>query len=407
MGKDVGVQRAGRRLFCALTAGVLAISFGLIAINEPSVGVGATTTHTIAPGDSIKLMQSVDTPFVPHKPDIVLVIDRTGSMGPAITDVKSNIAHVVATIQATEPDAQFAAVAYCDSGEATPAFSTLSGLSANASAVIDAVIEMPLCYGGDLPEAQLDALSRIGARGNAIDFRPNSNRIVAWFGDAPGHLRGASLDAAVSSLKEAKARVVAVSVGRNQLNITGQASRITQATGGTLLGGVASDNVAASLLQGVTSLPVEVTAKPECDPGLDVVATARTKTVDSGKAAMFDETVTVAESAAQGSTLTCRVTFRVDGKPMGSDYVQEISITVGSTTTPVEVAPEDPETTTPETADPEPDPEPVVPDPVQPEPEEPPVISPEPSPEPTPVDVPQQEIPVEQTPPPEENPAAP
>ena len=312
-------------------------------------------------------------------------------MGPAITDVKSNIAHLIATIQATEPDAQFAAAAYCDSGEATPAFSTISGLSPDASAVIDAVIAMPLCYGGDLPEAQLDALSRVGDQGKAINFRPNSNRIIAWFGDAPGHLRGASLEGAISSLEAAKARVVAVSVGKNQLNATGQASRITSATGGTLLSGVASNDVAASLLQGLTSLPVAVTAKADCDRGLSVEVTARKETVESGKAATFDETLKVSAKAQPGSTLTCRVTFRIDDRPLGDEYVQEIRITVSSSSTPSDVDPVTPEPTTPASPDPEPQPptvEPTVdPDPVQPTEEPPPAV------------VPDQGIPADQAPP--------
>lgn len=385
---------AGRRTFRAFVAGTLAIGLGLFSFGGGAVEAGASTDRTVAPGTSIELTQSVETPFVPPKPDIVLVIDRTGSMGPAITDVKSNIAHLIATIQATEPDAQFAAVAYCDSGEATPAFSTVSQLSSNASAVIDAVIAMPLCYGGDLPEAQLDALSRVGDRGKAIAFRPNSNRIIAWFGDAPGHLRGASLDGAISSLKAAKARVVAVSVGRNQLNATGQAGKITRATGGTLLSGVASNNVAASLLQGLTSLPVTVTAKSDCDPGLEIVAKARTETVESGKAATFDETLTVATDAPPGSTLTCRVTFRVDSRPMGSDYVQEISITVGTAGSPGDTDTTGPEPTDTQSTNPEPN----APETDQPAPDPTPTDEPSPAAEPT-DDVTAQQTPPESPPP--------
>lgn len=304
---------------------------GVVALVAPHAQASETQAEIVAPGSSASLSQSVEIPFIPPKPDIVLVIDRTGSMGPAITDVKSKIANLVATIQTTEPDAQFAVVAYCDTGEATPAVSTLSNLSGNAAAVIDAVIDMPLCYGGDLPESQLDALTRIGF-GSAVNFRPDSNRLIAWFGDAPGHLRGPSVDATIRALKQAEATVVAVSVGKNQLNSGGQASRITKATGGTLLSGVSTDNVAASLLQGLTSLPVDITAKAECEDGLTVDIAKPTRTVPSGESTTFDQIVTVAADAAPGSELSCEVRFWIDGDRMGEDWIQKINVTVAAGT---------------------------------------------------------------------------
>jgi len=318
------------------SVGVLAaVPLALMAlVTNPSIAAVAADDKpiTLATGASATLTQSVDTPFVPPKPDIVFVIDRTGSMGPAITDVKSKIAQVVATIQATEPQARFAAVAYCDTGEATPAVSTLSQLSANASSVIDAIISMPLCYGGDLPEAQLSALSQIG--NGAINFRPDSNRLIAWFGDAPGHSRLASEASALASLKGIKARVVAASVGKSQLNSSGQASRITRATGGTLLNGVASGAVASSLLAGLTSLPVKVTAKTECDPGLSVDIDTRSITVDSGTQASFEESILLAETTKTGDKLSCQVSFRIDGRNLGPRYEQRITVIVGENTDP-------------------------------------------------------------------------
>ncbi len=386
----VAMMRVGKRQGALRrTTSVLALAGVVVLAGLPAFG-SATRGETLAPGESLTIEQSVDIPFIPPKPDIVLVIDRTGSMGPAITDVKSKIADLVATIQTTEPDARFAAVAYCDTGEATPAVSTLSGLSGNASAVIDAVIAMPLCYGGDLPESQLDALSQIG-NGSAVDFRPDSNRIIAWFGDAPGHLRGASLDGTLSSLKKSNTRVVAVSVGKNQLNSSGQAARITQATGGTLLSNVATNNVAASLLQGLTSLPVEITAKAECDLGLNVEFDRPTLTVPSGETTTFAQTLTVSSDAQPGTELACEVRFWIDGKKMGSDWVQEINVTVasGPTTAPTDEA-DDPAVTDSPSAEPSEAPEPSA----ESTPSETPDVSAsaEPTQEPTEQVVPQEQV---------------
>ncbi|MGL5808999.1 MAG: vWA domain-containing protein [Nocardioides sp.] len=286
----------------------------------------------IAAGGSMSISQRVETPFVPAVPDIVLVVDRTGSMAPAITDVKSKIAHVIATIRAGEPNARFGVVAYCDTGEATPPVSVISPLSSDAATVIDRVIAMPLCYGGDLPEAQFAALEGVGS--GLMNFRPSASRVIAWFGDAPGNGRLASESAATAALNRSKARVVAVSVGRDQLNAGGQARRIVRATGGSLLSGVPPGGVASSLLTGLTSLPVEVSARAKCDDGLRVNLKDRAIEVASGKAATFEETVVVATDAEPGATLTCSVSFRIDGRDLGPRYVQDISVTVRPANSP-------------------------------------------------------------------------
>lgn len=292
-------------------------------------------TLTAAPGQTITLTQSVQAPFVPPRPDIVLVVDRTGSMGPAITDVKSKIAGVIAAVRASEPDARFAVAAYCDSGERTPAYQTIAPLSANASGVIDAMIAMPLCFGGDAPEAQLEALYRVGGSGRAIGFRPQSQRIIAWFGDAPGHSRLRSESAALRSLQAAHARVVAVSVGKNQLDASGQAGRITRATGGTLVSGVSPDQVAGAILQGITSLPVTVAAEATCDPGISVALTPDQR-IARGETATFSEKVQLAPEAVVGSSLSCLVRFTMDGVDLGPDFEQRIVVTVSSDPADVE-----------------------------------------------------------------------
>lgn len=313
------------RIGSMLTTGVL---IWAAAGSSPSADAAKDAPLTIAPGGSMALTQDVQAPFVPPKPDIVLVVDRTGSMGPAITNVKQKIAGVIATVRASEPTAQFAIAAYCDTGESVPSYQTVAPLSGDAASVIDAMIAMPLCYGGDLPEAQLDALYRVGGWGKSVAYRTQSQRIVAWFGDAPGHTRLRSEQAAIASLKAAHAHVVAVSVGRNQLDSTGQASRITQATGGTLISGISPDRVASAILEGITSLPVVVEATAACDPGVSIDFAQPSLTIPRGKTAAFAETITVAEDAVIGDSLGCRVRFTMDGVDLGPDYAQQVSVLV-------------------------------------------------------------------------------
>lgn len=328
-------------------ATVIAAACGLVtaaAVSAGAVGVDPPThTQPADPGDVINLTKTVSTPEIPPKPDIVLLVDRTSSMGSAIGNVKANMANIVSTVQAGQPEAQFAVASYCDVGEPNP-FQLHTDLSADTATVTAAVNSIELCYGGDGPEEQLNALWEIGAGGDAVSFREDSTRIVAWFGDAPGHdpSIGHTEADATSSLLGVAAKVVAVSVGFDNLDATGQATRITAATSGTLLSGVGADEVSEAILEGLSNLPVEVAATPTCDPGLSVSLAPADQTVTSGDDADFDETITVAADAPQGETIGCEVSFTLNGTPGGEDFVQSISIDVNDVTAPQVACPPGP-----------------------------------------------------------------
>jgi hypothetical protein len=319
---------------------VLATSTTATAVG--AVGVSpAEVSYDANPGDVIAITTTVTTPELPPKPDVVLLVDRTGSMGGAINNVKANMAGVIASVKASQPDARFAVAQYCDIGDPAPAFTLLQNLTGDDAAVIAAVNSIALCDGGDLPEAQLNALWVVGS--GAIAFRPDSSRMVAWFGDAPGHdpSGGHSESEATATLQQAGAKVVAVSVGVDQLDATGQATRITTATGGSLLTGVGSDQVAAKILEGLSNLNVRVAGEPSCDPGLSLDLDPASQTVASGEAAVFAATLTVGTSPTPG-TLTCRIGFTLNGVPAGPDFVQTLTVNLNDATAPVVSCPPGP-----------------------------------------------------------------
>ncbi|AXH96244.1 VWA domain-containing protein [Ornithinimicrobium avium] len=316
----------------AATAAILVIgtTTAYAAVDPP------TYSDALDPGASVTITKTVTTPEVLPQPDIVLLVDRTGSMGGAITNVKANMATIVSTVEAAQPDAQWAVASYCDVGEPDP-FLLHSDLGADTTATVAAVNSIRLCGGGDEPEAQLNALWEIGDTGDAVAFRPDSSRIVVWFGDAPGHdpSLGHTEADATSSLVDAGATVLAVSVGADRLDATGQATRITDVTGGALYSGVDAGDLADTILAGITALPVEVGATTTCDPGLSATLDPATRTVTSGDAASFSETITVAADAEQGATLGCQVAFTLNGTPAGDGFVQTVSVDVNDVTPPV------------------------------------------------------------------------
>ena len=106
------------------------------------------------------------------------------SMNPAIGNVQANLSTIITTVQTAQPDAQFAVADYKDMGDSQP-FTVDSNLTASAATAIAAANSITASGGGDIPEDQINALYQVGS--GAIGFRPDSTRLVVWFGDAMGH----------------------------------------------------------------------------------------------------------------------------------------------------------------------------------------------------------------------------
>src|SRR5207249_9096993 len=109
--------------------------------------------------------------------------------------------------------------------------------------------------GCDTPEAQLNALYRLATDSN-VGWRADSSRIIAWFGDAPGHdpSGGHSLADVITALTASPGiRIVAVSVNGGGLDAlttevtTHQATALVNATHGTYQQGVSNEQVAAAI----------------------------------------------------------------------------------------------------------------------------------------------------------------
>jgi hypothetical protein len=182
---------------------------------------------------------------------------------------------------------------------------------------------------------------------------------VVWFGDAPGHdpvckaISGEAADVTEASvtaeLTTAKVNLIAVSTTTGTaggLNAdprplssdynakcgtpggsAGQATRLAAATGGSAFTDVPPDQVAKTILAGLTALPVTVKPVATCDAGLTVTFDSPSKTVTSGQVATFQETIAVAANATAG-VKKCTVDFTLDGQPAGPAFVEKNTVTV-------------------------------------------------------------------------------
>jgi hypothetical protein len=307
-------SRRAAALAVFVAAASLAVPTGVAAAAPSSVDP-ANPELTLLPGASAHVSKTVTTSEVPPKPDLVLLADTTGSMGPALTDMKVNASTITGDILAAQPAAKFGVAEYKDLGETIP-FRVNQDITGDLNAVQTGINQWEASGGGGTPEDGLNALYELAT--GAASFRADGTRIVAWFGDAPSHdpSGGHTLADTIAALQAAHIRVVAVNVG--DLDGDGQASAITSATDGVLLNDVPATELSAAILSGISKIKVTVEPKvTSCDPGLSITGDPANVVVESGGQAVFDETVTAASDIAPG-TYHCTVDFLVDGVSVGN-----------------------------------------------------------------------------------------
>jgi hypothetical protein len=341
----------------------------------------STTSHTLRYGEHVTLTKTVSTPPVVPRPDIYFLADTTGSMGSVLTNVQSNAADVLASIDAVATDPRYGAGNYKDFQSPVQldpyAFQNQASIPAvddDGAAALAAIQAWSADGGVDLPEGNLFALHQLLAEAN---FRSGATKVVVWFGDAPGHdpvcaaISGqpaAVTEASVTAeLVAAGVRVIAVSTTTGAPNgldgdplfdatdyvaacgapggTAGQATRIANATGGTAFSDVPPDEVSAAILDGLTNLPVTVTPVATCDRGLSATFEPASLTVTSGSDAVFQETLTLAWKATadadagadadgsggghgHGRKKVCTVDFQINGQPAGPAFIERNTVTV-------------------------------------------------------------------------------
>jgi hypothetical protein len=294
-------------------------------VDPPSVD------EALAPSQFTLVEKTVLTPEIPPRPDIVFLSDTTGSMGAEIAAVQAEASAIMATVGGVTTEPWFAAAQYKDIEPDPFPFQVDQDLTIDQAAV-DAAIGTWFASGGfDRLEAQLYALEQLAL--GAVSWRPNSSRIIVWFGDEPGHdpRLGSSEASAIAALQAAEVQVIAIGV-RN-LDETGQATRIAAATDGVFIPDATADEVVAAILEGLGNLPVTVVPQAVgCDP-LVVSFNPTESTVISGESAFFDETITVpADAAVAGQTIDCTVEFRDDNGNLlvvdGVPAIQEITVDI-------------------------------------------------------------------------------
>ncbi|MET9000961.1 VWA domain-containing protein [Amycolatopsis sp. NPDC004169] len=301
----------------------------------------------VGQGSSASIRKTVPTDKVPARPDIVLLMDQTSSMGTALKDMQTNLTQVMGTITAAQPEAQYAAVAFGDRDDVVDAnnphgrlFQVQQDLTKNQDDVKAAFTRITPFGGGDTPEDWIYALDRVAT--GAVTFRPDSSKIVVLVGDAPSHDpsgvpqhpdQGVTLAQAIAHLKAQGIRVVAVSAagggGGLDSDPAHQATQVVDGTDG-VIASTDPGNISAVIAEKIGDLKVKVLPVPFCDPGLTLTFDPEgTQQVPGGTNANFTEIAAVAPTAPLGAVLHCRVEFRIDGEnTVRPGYTEDVTVRV-------------------------------------------------------------------------------
>ncbi|WP_240351229.1 HYR domain-containing protein [Streptomyces olivoreticuli] len=321
-----------------------------------------TVDGTLEPGKSLPVDKQVRTPAVPPRPDVVLMVDGTFSMDGTIKQLKSQgtLESITKRVRDVQPDSRFAVTTYGDVVDGKRAFEVLQGLTYDLAAVGRGVNALTSDRGLDSPGPAEDWINALWqtANGASGQFREGANPVIVLIGDSSSHdpSLGHTLTDAIDALKSKGVRVVAVDIktylgddlngdgtggggnhgeGRHEPN---EATKVVEATNGSLLKDVDPKQVADNVVKGLTNLPTTVGYQTlGCDPALTVALDPPRRQVTSGDVATFKETVTAAKDAPQGRTVQCTVQFLMDGKLPGgpaSDYQERITIKVRDVTAP-------------------------------------------------------------------------
>ena len=244
-----------------------------------------TNVLTLNPGQTLDETITVTIPKSAGsaKADVYFLADTTGSMGSVIAAVQAGANNVLATLAGLPVDMVFGVGNYKDFAQGDPYGFQHQVSPTNVTATVTAAINTwSAAGGGDTPEADLFALNALAVPpGPGIGWRAGSKRIIVWFGDAPSHdpictaVSGAPTVTEVSATANLVAQtitVLAISTANPGLDddpanggggygaacgvpggAPGQATRITNATGGTLATGINAGNIVNTIINLVTA----------------------------------------------------------------------------------------------------------------------------------------------------------
>ena len=327
------------------TVAALAAVLSLAAVGPAAVlaepGLDpASVEATIAPGDSFDVNKTVHTPTIPPIVDVCLLEDLTGSFIDDIGNLQTpgTAEAIFDAVTAASPDAQFAVAGFQDypvspygiSGDFV--YQRFSGMSASETSWVNGIngLSIPsLASGGDLPEAQFDAIVAAAGPGTFTDptvgvqpdcgwrSGPNVTHVLVVATDAAFHTPdGTHVNSSATTTAALLAQDIRV-IGLKAPGAGSELDTLAANTGGSVQALSSNGaNIGAAIIAGLGNLDIEVGMATNCADPITVEFDPTSQTVTSGDDALFTETISVAADAPQGTTIECDDWATVNGMPM-------------------------------------------------------------------------------------------
>jgi hypothetical protein len=266
----------------------------------------SSVSATIGVGESITINKTITVgEFGATTVDIFFLADNTGSMGGVINQAKAGANSILSALPNTY---QFGVGRYIgDPSEGVAnSYLTNQALTFNKTDVQNGINSWFASGGGDTPEGNFFALKEVA---DNAGWRPEAQRLVVWFGDAPSHTVTTTEAEAIAALQAANAKVVAFNSSSAGFGIDGsfggsanQASSIVAATGGSLTNNFSSltgdafvDAVTAAIDEATSTVDL-VFGSTFMGSGLSIAFSCTDPLgctgVGAGESRMFDVTIT-------------------------------------------------------------------------------------------------------------------
>ncbi|GAB2836667.1 hypothetical protein GCM10027276_44170 [Comamonas piscis] len=229
----------GGAMFKKLFFSFILLFAGSSVLADSIAPASFSTTLTKGQSTTIRKVVTINDEATTSLVDVMFVLDNTGSMGAALTSLRTNIdAAMVQT--ASLGNVRWGVGHFEDVnpgwGSGIDQAWTLALQPTDDQAAVGAAVNFPLGFGGDTPESNLIGLQSAATE---VNWRPGSARFIVYVTDAPGHdpdttpgYPGPTLQQTIDSLIAANIKVLAFT--NTDFQAVEQAQLIADATNGNL-----------------------------------------------------------------------------------------------------------------------------------------------------------------------------
>jgi hypothetical protein len=297
-----------RSLSAVIAAAAVTFGAGFQAVAHAQSIDPPSVTATIDVGTSITINKTITlAEGGATTVDLFFLADNTGSMYYVIDEAQAGATAILADLPTGY---RFGVGSYLSDPSETyyptfPAYTEDQALSFDKTAAQAGIDAWVADGGGDNPEANFFALKEIA---DNAGWRPEAQRLIVWFGDAPSHTATVDQATVTSALTDANVGVIAFNNygAGSGIDQSGQASGIASATGGTLInnfGGVSGEAFVNAVKGAITTATTEIDlvfGSTYAGTGLSIsfacTDAAGCNDVPEGESRTFDVTITGLEA---------------------------------------------------------------------------------------------------------------